>query len=136
MPKAIVVAVGEPPLNPLNDLLKQNTISTIVIDAAANSVDEIDKLIKADEQCQCVLLKGVNLSSQHIARFAGATEKLVLLYCSPTTTLSHSLEISNGSIEPEQAINWWQESVSQAMELVQECDSYLLCDLNDIKLLQ
>ena len=132
MPKAIVVAVGEPPLNPLNDLLKQNTISTIVIDAAANSVDEIDKLIKADEQCQCVLLKGVNLSSQHIARFAGATEKLVLLYCSPTTTLSHSLEISNGSIEPEQAINWWQESVSQAMELVQECDSYLLCDLNDI----
>ena len=132
MPKATVVAVGDTPLNPLNDLLKQNSISSKVVDATTSSVDEIDKLIQADDQCQCVLLKGVSSLGQHIPRIADATEKLVLLYCSPTTALSNSLELSNGSIKPELAINQWQEAVNQAMELAQENDSYSLCDLSDI----
>jgi hypothetical protein len=132
MPKAIVVAVGDTPLNPLNDLLKQNSISSNVIDAATNSVDEIEKLIQTDDQGQCVLIKGVSTLSQHISGFAGAAEKLVLLYCSPATALGNALEISNGTVKPEQVINRWQESVSQAMELLEESELYSLCDLNDV----
>ena len=132
MPKAIVVAVGDTPLNPLNDLLKQNSISSKVIDATTSSVDEIDKLIHADDQGQCVLLKGVSSLSQHIPRIADATEKLVLLYCSPATALANALETSNGTVKPEQVINRWQESVSQAMALVEESELYSLCDLNDV----
>ena len=132
MPKAIVVAVGDTPLNPLNDLLKQNSISSKVIDATTSSVDEIDKLIQADDQGQCVLLKGVSSLSQHIPRIADATEKLVLLYCSPATALANALETSNGTVKPEQVINRWQESVSQAMALVEESELYSLCDLNDV----
>ena len=132
MPKAIVLAVGDTPLNPLNDLLKQNSISSTVIDAATSSVDEIDKLIQADDQRQCVLIKGVSSLSQYIPRIAEATEKLVLLYCSPATALGNALEISNGTVKPEQVINRWQESVSQAMELLEESGLYSLCDLNDI----
>ncbi|WP_273346675.1 hypothetical protein [Alteromonas australica] len=130
MPKAIVVAVGDTPLNPLNDLLKQNSISSNVIDAAAHSLDDIDKLIKKDGH-QCVLLKGIS-SSELLSRLAGTAESLVLLYCSPTTALGDALEVSNGSVKPQQMINHWQESVSQAMELVEEDDSYSLCDLNNI----
>tara|TARA_Y100001970_G_scaffold111881_1_gene139614 strand:- start:10997 stop:15154 length:4158 start_codon:yes stop_codon:yes gene_type:complete len=132
MPKAIVVAVGDTPLNPLNDLLKQNSISSKVIDATTSSVDEIDKLIHADDQGQCVLLKGVSSLSQHIPRIADATEKLVLLYCSPATALANALETSNGKVKPEQVINRWQESVSQAIALVEESELYSLCDLNDV----
>ena len=132
MPKAIVVAVGDTPLNPLNDLLKQNSISSKVIDATTSSVDEIDKLIQADDQGQCVLLKGISSLSQHIPRIADATEKLVLLYCSPATALANALETSNGTVKPEQVINRWQESVSQAMALVEESELYSLCDLNDV----
>ena len=132
MPKAIVVAVGDTPLNPLNDLLKQNSISSKVIDATTSSVDEIDKLIQADDQGQCVLLKGVSSLSQHIPRIADATEKLVLLYCSPATALANALETSNGKVKPEQVINRWQESVSQAIALVEESELYSLCDLNDV----
>ena len=132
MPKAIVVAVGDTPLNPLNDLLKQNSISSNVIDASTSSVDEIDKLIQADDQGQCVLLKGVSSLSQHIPRIADATEKLVLLYCSPATALANALETSNGKVKPEQVINRWQESVSQAMAMVEESELYSLCDLNDV----
>ena len=132
MPKAIVVAVGDTPLNPLNDLLKQNSISSKVIDATTSSVDEIDKLIHADDQGQCVLLKGVSSLSQHIPRIADATEKLVLLYCSPATALANALETSNGTVKPEQVINRWQESVSQAIALVEESELYSLCDLNDV----
>jgi DNA repair exonuclease SbcCD ATPase subunit len=132
MPKAIVVAVGDTPLNPLNDLLKQNSISSNVIDASTSSVDEIDKLIQADDQGQCVLLKGVSSLSQHIPRIADATEKLVLLYCSPATALANALETSNGTVKPEQVINRWQESVSQAMAMVEESELYSLCDLNDV----
>ena len=132
MPKAIVVAVGDTPLNPLNDLLKQNSISSNVIDASTSSVDEIDKLIQADDQGQCVLLKGVSSLSQHIPRIADATEKLVLLYCSPATALANALETSNGKVKPEQVINRWQESVSQAIALVEESELYSLCDLNDV----
>ena len=132
MPKAIVVAVGDTPLNPLNDLLKQNSISSKVIDATTSSVDEIDKLIQADDQGQCVLLKGVSSLSQHIPRIADATEKLVLLYCSPATALANALETSNGTVKPEQVINRWQESVSQAMAMVEESELYSLCDLNDV----
>ena len=132
MPKAIVVAVGDTPLNPLNDLLKQNSISSKVIDATTSSVDEIDKLIHADDQGQCVLLKGVSSLSQHIPRIADATEKLVLLYCSPVTALGNAVETSNGTVKPEQVINRWQESVSQAMELVEESELCSLCDLNDV----
>ena len=132
MPKAIVVAVGDTPLNPLNDLLKQNSISSKVIDATTSSVDEIDKLIQADDQGQCVLLKGVSSLSQHIPRIADATEKLVLLYCSPVTALGNAVETSNGTVKPEQVINRWQESVSQAMELVEESELCSLCDLNDV----
>ena len=132
MPKAIVVAVGDTPLNPLNDLLKQNSISSKVIDATTCSVDEIDKLIHADDQGQCVLIKGVSSLSQHIPRIADATEKLVLLYCSPATALANALEASNGTVKPEQVINRWQESVSQAMAMVEESELYSLCDLNDV----
>ena len=132
MPKAIVVAVGDTPLNPLNDLLKQNSISSKVIDATTSSVDEIDKLIQADDQGQCVLLKGVSSLSQHIPRIADATEKLVLLYCSPATALANALETSNGTVKPEQVINRWQESVSQAMAMVEKSELYSLCDLNDV----
>ena len=132
MPKAIVVAVGDTPLNPLNDLLKQNSISSNVIDAATTSVDEIEKLIQTDEQGQCVLIKGVSTLSQHIPRIAGAAEKLVLLYCSPATALGNALEISNGTVKPEQVINRWLESVSQAMELLEESELCSLCDLNDV----
>ena len=132
MHKAIVVAVGDTPLNPLNDLLKQNSISSTVIDATTCSVDEIEKLIQADDQAQCVLLRGFSSLSQHIPRIADATEKLVLLYCSPATALENALEISNGTVKPEQVINRWQESVSQAMELLEERELYLLCDLNDV----
>jgi chromosome segregation ATPase len=132
MPKAIVVAVGDTPLNPLNDLLKQNSISSKVVDATTSSVDEIDKLIQADDQCQCVLLKGVSSLGQHIPRIADATEKLVLLYCSPATALANALEASNGTVKPEQVINRWQESVSQAMATVEESELYSLCDLNDV----
>ena len=132
MPKAIVVAVGDTPLNPLNDLLKQNSISSKVIDATTSSVDEMDKLIHADDQGQCVLLKGVSSLSQHIPRIADATEKLVLLYCSPATALANALETSNGKVKPEQVINRWQESVSQAIALVEESELYSLCDLNDV----
>jgi len=132
MPKAIVVAVGDTPLNPLNDLLKQNSISSKVIDATTSSMDEIDKLIQADDQGQCVLLKGISSLSQHIPRIADATEKLVLLYCSPATALANALETSNGTVKPEQVINRWQDSVSQSMALVEESELYSLCDLNDV----
>lgn len=132
MPKAIVVAVGDTPLNPLNDLLKQNSISSNVIDAAASSVDEIVEFIRTDDQAQCLLLKGVSSLCQHIPRIADATKKLVLLYCSPATALGNALEISNGTVKPEQVINRWQESVSQAMALVEESELYSLCDLNDV----
>ena len=132
MPKAIVVAVGDTPLNPLNDLLKQNSISSKVIDATTSSVDEIDKLIQADDQGQCVLLKGISSLSQHIPRIADTAEKLVLLYCSPATALANALETSNGTVKPEQVINRWQESVSQAMAMVEESELYSLCDLNDV----
>ena len=95
-------------------------------------MDEIDKLIHADDQGQCVLLKGVSSLSQHIPRIADATEKLVLLYCSPATALANALETSNGKVKPEQVINRWQESVSQAIALVEESELYSLCDLNDV----
>lgn len=132
MPKAIIMAVGDTPLNPLRDLLKLNNISDTVIDAESNKQDEIVRLATSDEQSQCILIKGVSELAQILPKLSDCADYIVLLYCSPITALGNSLELSDGSIKPEQAVSSWQKSVSQAMELVEENDSYLLCDLNDI----
>ena len=132
MPKAIIMAVGDTPLNSLRDLLKLNNISDAVINVDSNTQDEVVRLASSDEQSQCILIKGVRDLAQILPKLSDCADNIVLLYCSPITALGNSLELSDGSIKPEQAVSLWQKSVSQAMELVEENDSYLLCDLNDI----
>ena len=132
MPKAIIMAVGDTPLNPLRDLLKLNNISDFVINVDSNTQDEVVRLANSDEQSQCILIKGVRDLAQILPKLSDCADYIVLLYCSPITALGNSLELSDGSIKPEQTVSLWQKSVSLAMELVEENDSYLLCDLNDI----
>lgn len=132
MPKAIIMAVGDTPLNSLRDLLKLNNISDAVINVDSNTHDEVVRLASSDEQSQCILIKGVRDLAQMLPKLSDCADNIVLLYCSPITALGNSLELSDGSIKPEHAVTLWQKSVSQAMELVEHNDSYLLCDLNDI----
>ena len=132
MAKAIIMAVGDTPLNPLRDLLKLNNISDAVINVESNTQDEVVRLANSNEQSHCILIKGVRDLAQMLPKLSDCADNIVLLYCSPITALGNSLELSDGSIKPEQAVSLWQKSVSQAMELVEENDSYLLCDLNDI----
>ena len=132
MPKAIIMAVGDTPLNSLRDLLKLNNISDAVINVDSNTQDEVVRLASSNEQSQCILIKGVRDLAQILPKLSDCADYIVLLYCSPITALGNSLELSDGSIKPEHAVSLWQKSVSQAMELVQENDSYLMCDLNDI----
>lgn len=132
MPKAIIMAVGDTPLNSLRDLLKLNNISDSVINVDSNTQDEVVRLASSDEQSQCIFIKGVCDLAQILPKLSDCADNIVLLYCSPITALGNSLELSDGSIKPEHTVSLWQKSVSQAMELVEENDSYLLCDLNDI----
>ena len=131
MSKAIVVAVGDIPLNRLNDLLKQNDITTTVIDTSSKSADELNQLLDEQEQSQCVLIKGINTFQKLPTAIAATKQQKILLYSSPLSGLSHNFENSN-DIKPQHLITNWEASLHEALQLVEKDSSLLLCDLDDI----
>ncbi|MEG3766262.1 hypothetical protein [Alteromonas sp. 14N.309.X.WAT.G.H12] len=132
MHKAIVVVVGDTPLNLLNDLFKQNAINTTVIDSENTQVNDLSHIITTNEEAQCFFLANVPSPKKILDAVSASAESVILLYCSPVRSVSHVTEQSSGAAEPRKIISRWQQTLSEALSVVQENSHVLLCDLDDI----
>ncbi|GEA12759.1 hypothetical protein [Alteromonas sp. KUL49] len=132
MRKAIMLAVGDIPLELLCDLLEYNTIPASVIDGSELSVGELPKLIAEDNK-SCFLVRNIDESyKQILTSLPGLADSVVFLFASPTITLSHAIKVSKGSIEPEHVVESWSANLSEIIDYVGKDKNYQLCDFSDV----
>ncbi|MDO6567917.1 hypothetical protein Q4561_12670 [Alteromonas sp. 1_MG-2023] len=138
MPRAVIIAVGDLSLNPIEALAEKHNIRCTSIQALdVNNITSIDNLVGDTEEVKgasaitdCLLVQTQQGAFKQATAFKDI--ETLLVYSLPETYLSQHLAAKHTEKSVHALLQTWQEDMQGALHTAEQSTNIKLCSLNDI----